>query len=117
MSAVDAAADAPDAWTALLALLEESCVQQAHDDVCADLVVRSFLQGSTFDVEKAAVRAQVEHIIHQAQRDGKASADVSWDDVVLLIEANAGAAGLTTAESEARARRLVHHFARSFAAR
>ncbi|MGV8858695.1 TetR/AcrR family transcriptional regulator [Rhodoglobus sp.] len=115
MSAVDAAADAEDAWHALLILLEETCVQQVHDGACADLVVRSFLQGTSFDVEKAAVRAQMERIIGRAQQDGKASADVSWDDVVLLIEANAGTAGLTTADPEARARRLVHHFARSFA--
>jgi hypothetical protein len=37
--------------------------------------------------------------------------------VVLLIEANAGAASLTSADAEAGARRLVRHFLRSFAAR
>jgi len=116
MNAIDEAASAPDAWVALLTLLEDACVGQAHDGVCADLVVRSFLQGTTFDDEKAAVRATVERIIHQAQRDGTASSDVTWDDVVLLIEANAGASILATHDPEAGARRLVHHFARSFAA-
>ncbi|GAA4655701.1 TetR/AcrR family transcriptional regulator [Arthrobacter cryoconiti] len=117
MDAVDAAENAPDAWTALMTLLEDACVQQAHDGVCADLVVRSFLQGVSFDDEKAVVRGSVERIIRQAQRNGKASTDVAWDDVVLLIEANAGAARLTTPGAEGRARRLVHHFIRSFAAR
>jgi AcrR family transcriptional regulator len=116
MKAVDEASSAPDAWEALLALLEDACVQQAHDGVCADLVVRSFFQGTSFDDEKAAVRATVERIIHQAQSDGKASSDVTWDDVMLLIQANAGAASLAATGSEAGARRLVHHFARSFAA-
>jgi AcrR family transcriptional regulator len=116
MGAIESAADASDSWQALLTLLEEACVQQAHDGVCADLVVRSFLQGSSFDREKAAVRATVERIIREAQRDGRATADLSWDDVVLLIESNAGAAGLATSDGEAKARRLVHHFVRSFAA-
>jgi AcrR family transcriptional regulator len=49
MSAVEAAAAAPDSWLALVTLLEEACVEQAHDGVCADLVVRSFLQGTSFD--------------------------------------------------------------------
>jgi AcrR family transcriptional regulator len=116
MHAIDEAADAPDAWPALLNLLENACVQQAHDGVCAELVVRSFLQGTSFDSEKAVVRAAVERIIRRAQLDGKASADVTWDDVVLLIEANAGAAGLANGDGEVRARRLVHHFIRSFSA-
>jgi len=117
LNAVESAEAAPDAWLALMTLLEETCVQQAHDGVCVDLVVRSFLQGTSFDDEKAVVRATVERIIGQAQRDGKASADVTWDDVVLLIEANAGASSVTTSGAEAGARRLVHHFIRSFAAR
>lgn len=119
MGAVDEAASAPDAWGALTGLLEEACVQQAHDGVCADLVVRSFLQGRSFEAERAVVRATVERIIAQAQRDGKASVDVGWDDVVLLIEANAGASSLGRgdggADGEARSRRLVGHFLRSFA--
>ena len=65
MRAVDSAAAAPDAWLALMHLLEEACVQQAHDGVCAELAVRSFLQGTSFDDEKAVVRATVERIIDQ----------------------------------------------------
>jgi AcrR family transcriptional regulator len=117
MEAIRAAEQSDDAWLALTKLLEEACVQQAHDQVCAELVVRAFFQGTTFDDEKAAVRTTVERIISRAQRDGVASADVGWDDVVLLIQANAGAASLATTDAEPGARRLVGHFLRSFSAR
>ncbi|WP_120337372.1 TetR/AcrR family transcriptional regulator [Cryobacterium soli] len=117
LSAIQAAEQAEDGWQALSTLLEESCVQQAHDRACAELVVRAFLQGNTFEAERNSARTAVERIIERAQREGAASSDVRWDDVVLLIEANAGAASLTSSDPEAGARRLVGHFLRSFAAR
>ena len=117
MTAIEAAAHAENGWQALSTLLEEACVQQAHDRACAELVVRAFLQGSTFEEEKNVLRSTVERIIQRAQREGAVGPDVSWDDVVLLIEANAGAASLTSTDAEDGARRLVSHFLRSFAAR
>ena len=117
MGAIHAAEESADAWSALAKLLEEACVQQAHDRVCADLVVHAFFQGRSFEAEKSLARAAVERIIARAQADGLASPDVRWDDVVLLIEANAGAASLAPANAEDGARRLVHHFLRSFSAR
>jgi AcrR family transcriptional regulator len=116
MEAIRTAEHSEDAWLALTTLLEEACVQQAHDQVCAELVVRAFFQGTSFEGEKAIARATVERIISRAQRDGVASADVGWDDVVLLIQANAGAASLAGADAEPGARRLVRHFLRSFSA-
>ena len=118
MGAIEAAAEASDAWLALSSLLEDACVQQAHDRVCAELVVRAFFQGTSFEKEKAIARSHVERIIAHAQREGGVSSLVGWEDIVLLLEANAGAVGLATADgdAEAGARRLVRHFLRSFAA-
>ncbi len=115
MGAVDALEKAPDAWDALSRLLEQACVEQAREQVCADLVVRAFFNGSTFDAEKKVLRATVERILARAKEAGSVRADVGWDDIVLLLEANAGAATLTSSEPEASARRLARHFLRSFA--
>ncbi|MGP3535686.1 TetR/AcrR family transcriptional regulator [Microbacterium sp. RD1] len=107
---------APDAWAALSDLLEQACVEQARDQVCADLVVRAFFQGTSFEAEKSVLRATVERILETAKRAGSVRADVGWDDIVLLMEANAGAADLASSAPELAARRLVGHFLRSFAA-
>jgi AcrR family transcriptional regulator len=117
MDAFAAAEQAPDAWRALTTLLEELCVQQAHDSVCAELVVRAFLQGTSFEHERAIVRVTMERIIASAQRDGTTAEDIGWDDIVLLIEANAGVASMSATDTEAGARRLVRHFLRSFDSR
>lgn len=116
MNAIHQAEQADDAWLALTTLLENACVQQAHDQVCAELVVHAFLRGSSFEAQRATARAILERIISRAQQQGAVAADIGWDDVVLLIEANAGAASLATTDAEAAARRLVRHFLRSFAA-
>ena len=73
-------------------------------------------RGSTFDREKAIVRATVERVVAWAQRSGRADPELAWADVVLLIEANARIAALGGPDREATARRLVRHFLRSFSA-
>ncbi|RWZ52698.1 TetR/AcrR family transcriptional regulator [Labedella phragmitis] len=114
MSAVDAVEKAPDAWVALSDLLEQACVEQAREQVCADLVVRAFFNGTSFDAEKAILRSTIERVLDAAKEAGTVRDDVVWDDIVLLIEANAGAANLVPSDSEASARRLAQHFLRSF---
>ncbi|GAB3618497.1 TetR/AcrR family transcriptional regulator [Okibacterium endophyticum] len=116
MDAINAVQKAPDGWAALSELLERACVEQARDQVCADLVVRAFFHGTRFDAEKSLLESAVEQILAAAKRAGEVRADVGWMDIVLLIEANAGAANLATSDPEASARRLVRHFLRSFSA-
>jgi AcrR family transcriptional regulator len=116
MDAVAAVEQAADGWAALSELLEQACVEQARDQVCADLVVRAFFQGTTFDTEKNVLKATVERILAAAKDAGAVRADVGWDDIVLLIEANAGAANLAKSNPEESARRLANHFLRSFTA-
>jgi AcrR family transcriptional regulator len=116
MDAISGVETAPDGWAALSQLLERACVEQARDQVCADLVVRAFFHGTSFDAEKDFLRSAVEQILAEAKRAETIHADVGWDDIVLLLEANAGAANLATSDPEASARRLVGHFLRSFSA-
>lgn len=114
VSAIASIEDAPDGWAALSALLEQACVEQTRDQVCADLAVRAFFRGSGFDAEKAVLRTGIERILDTAKSSGAIRDDVGWNDIVLLVEANAGVANVATTDREASARRLVSHFVRSF---
>jgi AcrR family transcriptional regulator len=113
MHAVDAVNTSSDRWTALKDLLEKACVEQARDRVCAELVIRAFFQGSSFEREKAVLRATVERILDDAKAAGTVRPGVDWDDIVLLMESNAGMVALTSSDPEASARRLAQHFVRS----
>jgi AcrR family transcriptional regulator len=114
LDAIASIDDAPDGWAALSALLEQACVEQARDQVCADLAVRAFFRGNSFDAEKAVLRTGIERILDAAKSSGAIRDDVGWDDIVLLVEANAGVANVATTDREASSRRLVSHFLRSF---
>jgi AcrR family transcriptional regulator len=113
--AIDAVDASVDPWVALRDLLERACVEQARDQVCAELVIRAFFQGSSFEREKAALRAIVERILNGAKKAGTVRADVDWNDIVLLMESNAGMLSLTSSDPEASARRLANLFLKSLA--
>lgn len=114
LEAVQGASRADDSWGALISLLKEACSQQARSTACADLVVRSFLHGNRFRSEREQVKNAVESIIREAQTARRADPDLAWDDLVILLEANAGVVSRSSTSSEARTRRLVHHFICSF---
>lgn len=109
----DAAAD-PDPWRAFCSVVEGLC----DLDVVNRGFIRAFL--STYpervDVDDDLLRAEraFADIVGRAHRAGVLRQDVGWDDLTLVLMANAGLDHHDPAQRLAASRRLASHFLRAF---
>jgi AcrR family transcriptional regulator len=106
--AVQAALDAADPWDGLRGYIETAADLQVHDRGIADLI--------TMDVSMApeieALRDQAFHglveVIERAKAAGELRADVTPEDVVVILQANAGVVTRAHAAPGQASRRLIH---------
>jgi AcrR family transcriptional regulator len=106
--AVQAALDATDPWDGFRSYVEAAAELQVHDRGIADLI--------TMDVSMApeieALRDQAFHglveVIERAKAAGALRADATPEDVVVILQANAGVVTRSHAAAAQASRRLIH---------
>jgi AcrR family transcriptional regulator len=106
--AVQAALDAPDPWDGFRNYIEAAAELQVHDLGIADLI--------TMDVSMApeieALRDQAFHglveVIERAKSAGALRADATPEDVLVILQANAGVVARAHHAAGEASRRLIH---------
>jgi AcrR family transcriptional regulator len=107
-NAVQAALDATDPWDGFRGYVDAAAELQVHDRGIADLI--------TMDVSMApeieALRDQAFHglveVIGRAKAAGALRADATPEDVVVILQANAGVVTRAHAAAAQASRRLIH---------
>ncbi|MCU1605933.1 MAG: transcriptional regulator, TetR family [Modestobacter sp.] len=102
-AAVERALDEPDPWLAVRGYLTEICALQAENRALADLVTSAEF---TDDTRSGAV-GHLTALLERARSAGELRPDVTVEDVVLVLLANAGVVRRTAEHAPAASRRLV----------
>jgi AcrR family transcriptional regulator len=98
----------PDSWEAFLHYVTAAGALQARDRAIADLVTLDV--SSAPEIERLRVRAVrgVETLIKRAKAAGTLRADCTAEDVLILLQANAGLIERSKGAASAASQRLVH---------
>ena len=106
--AVEAALAEPDSWIALRHYITAAAALQARDRAIADLVTLEV--SSAPEIERLRVRAVrgVEILIERAQAAGTLRADCTAEDVLIVLQSNAGLIERSNRAAPAASRRLIH---------
>ncbi|MDF2824217.1 MAG: hypothetical protein K0R68_1625 [Mycobacterium sp.] len=103
----------PDPWYALRTLVNQICSMQCADRGFSEAF---FLRHPHFTDDRVMLaQAQLGTLVQRCQAIGRVHADVTGDDIVLLLVANAGLVASTPEPHRASAR-LAAHFLRAFEA-
>lgn len=106
--AVEAALEADDPWDGFRSYLEAAAELQVHDRGIADLITMDVsLAAEIKALRDQAFRGLVE-VIERAKAAGALRADVTPEDVLLILQANAGIVTRAHAEAHHASRRLIH---------
>ena len=106
--AVEDALAEPDAWEALRQYIGAAAALQARDRAIADLVTLEV--SSAPEIERLRVRAVrgIQTLIERAKAAGTLRADCSAEDVLILLQSNAGLIERSKQAAESASQRLVH---------
>jgi AcrR family transcriptional regulator len=106
--AVDDALAEPDSWEALRYYITAAGALQARDRAIADLVTLDV--SSAPEIERLRVRAVrgVETLIKRAKAAGTLRADCTAEDVLIVLQANAGLIERSKGAAAPASQRLVH---------
>ena len=106
--AVDEALAEPDAWQAFRRYVTAAAALQVRDRGIADLVTLQV--SSAPEIERLRVRAfrGVETLIERAKSAGAVRADCTAEDVLVLLQANAGLIERSSRAAPSASARLVH---------
>jgi AcrR family transcriptional regulator len=106
--AVQTALDATDPWEAFRGYVEAAAELQVHDLGIADLITMDVSMASEIE----ALRDQAFHglveVIERAKAAGALRADATPEDVVVMLQANAGVVTRSHAAAGQASRRLIH---------
>lgn len=102
-AAVEDALAEPDPWRAVRSYLTRICALQAENRALADLVTSAEFTDDTRPVAAAHLRT----LLERARAAGQLRADVTVEDVVLVLLANAGVVRRTAEHAPASSPRLV----------
>jgi AcrR family transcriptional regulator len=106
--AVEEALAEPDSWEALRHYITAAGALQARDRAIADLVTLDV--SSAPEIERLRVRAVrgVETLITRAKAAGTLRADCTAEDVLILLQSNAGLIERSNRAAPSASQRLVH---------
>src|SRR5436190_3446150 len=106
--AVEQALAEPDSWEALRHYITAAGALQASDRAIADLVTLDV--SSAPEIERLRVRAVrgVETLIKRAKAAGTLRADCTAEDVLILLQSNAGLVERSHGAAASASQRLVH---------
>ncbi|TCK26218.1 TetR/AcrR family transcriptional regulator [Pseudonocardia endophytica] len=102
----DALAD-PDPWRGLRDVVATLCAMQAADRGFCAAFVTAFPDAIDIGRERDRALSGLAELVRRAQEAGLLRADVTVDDLVLLLLANRGLVAGTAEEARAASRRLV----------
>jgi len=105
--AARAAAESRDAWTALRTYLTTVCALQAQNRALADLLTRTDITTRELDELRRGAHRDLVTVIDRAQRAGRLRADVTAEDVLLILMANAGVIARTAEHAPTASPRLI----------
>lgn len=108
LAAVEAALADPDPWNGFASYVKAVCSMQARDRGIADLATMDVSRAPEIDAVRGRAFAGVVRLIERAQVSGVLRADVTTEDVVVLLMANAGLVERTHGISDIASARLVH---------
>ena len=90
LAAAETAAADPDPWRGIVGYLTAVCAMQAEDQAVNELLTRSFPTSRRLEAPRRRAYSALQSLIARAQAEGTLRADVSVDDLPLLLFANAG---------------------------
>ncbi|MCU1605304.1 MAG: transcriptional regulator, TetR family [Modestobacter sp.] len=102
-AAIETALEDPDPWRAVRSYLAEICALQAENRALADLVTSTEFT----DVTRPVAVAHLQELLQRAQAAGQLRADLTVEDVVLVLMANAGVVRRTAEHAPSSSPRLV----------
>jgi AcrR family transcriptional regulator len=102
-AAIETALEDPDPWRAVRSYLAEICALQAENRALADLVTSTQFT----DVTRPVAVAHLQELLQRAQAAGQLRADLTVEDVVLVLMANAGVVRRTAEHAPSSSPRLV----------
>ena len=102
-AAIERALEDPDPWRAVRSYLAEICALQAENRALADLVTSTEFT----DVTRPVAVAHLQELLQRAQAAGQLRADLTVEDVVLVLMANAGVVRRTAEHAPSSSPRLV----------
>jgi AcrR family transcriptional regulator len=106
--AVEAALAADDPWEGFRAYVETAAELQVHDRGIADLITMDLsLAAEMRALREHAFRGLVE-LIQQAKTAGALRADATPEDILVILQANAGVVTRAHAAAGQASRRLIH---------
>ncbi|HEY5488162.1 MAG TPA: helix-turn-helix domain-containing protein [Candidatus Limnocylindrales bacterium] len=88
--AAEEALEAPDGWSGLCAYVERVCAMQAADRGLKDVLTRTFPDAHRLEAHRTRGYAMAVRLVERAQAEGSLRADFVFEDLVLLLMANAG---------------------------
>lgn len=108
LDAVEAALANPDPWHGFTSYIKAIGAMQTRDRGMADLVTMDVTRAPEIDAVRASAFKGLMKLIARARKAGQLRDDVTTQDVVLLLMANAGLVERTHDISEQASARLVH---------
>lgn len=106
-AAVDDALADPDPWRGFRTVVETLCAMQALDRGFCSAFVTAFPHAIDIGSERDRALAGLAELVRRARASGDLRADVTVDDLVLLLMANRGLVADTADTARAASRRLV----------
>ena len=103
----EAARDDPDSWAGFAVFIAHICDMQVADRGLGDVLTRTFPSAPGLAEQRDRAHASVVRLIERAKLAGKLRADVTPEDVPLLLMANAGVVEAAGDGAAAASRRLV----------
>jgi AcrR family transcriptional regulator len=106
--AVQAALDNPDPWDGLCGYIEAAADLQIHDRGIADLITMDVSMAPEIEVLRAQAFNGLVEVIERAKAAGNLRADAASQDIVIILQANAGLVTRAHPASGPASRRLIH---------
>ncbi|MEV0839669.1 helix-turn-helix domain-containing protein [Actinocatenispora sera] len=97
----------PDPWHGFCQVLERICVLHAGDRGFTEAFIATYPRAVDFAAERSRTMTAMHTLAARAQRAGQLRADFVLDDLILMIMANRGIRGTSTAARVAASRRFV----------
>ena len=106
--AVEAAVEADDPWEGFRGYLEAAAELQVHDRGIADLITMDISSAAEIKALRDQAFRGLVRVMERAKAAGALRADSTAEDVLLILQANAGIVMRSHAAADQGSRRLVH---------
>lgn len=116
VGAVTEALADPDPWHGFTGFVRNVCAMQAADRGFAEVLAMTFPSAKALEARRAEAYHGLLELIRRAKATGHLREDVTDQDMVILLMANAGVVAATHEAAPDAWHRLVGHMLRAFAA-